>query len=89
MIENHPEIFTGIGIPYNKVLISKEEIYDIGLRIADISEDVQVSVLNYRKAFRREMASPNEQEMIEIKEILNSTGLKTVIVQTMRGNIGP
>jgi pyruvate formate lyase activating enzyme len=89
MIENHPDVFTGIGIPYNRALVSKEEIHDMGLRIADISEDVQVCVLDYRKAFRREMASPGEQEMKEIKEILNSTGLKTVIVQTMRGNIGP
>jgi pyruvate formate lyase activating enzyme len=89
MIENHPEVFTGIGIPYNKALISKEEIYDIGLRIADISKDVQVCVLDYRQAFRRKMASPGVQEMKEVKEILNSTGLKKVIVQTMKGNIGP
>ncbi len=89
MIENHPEVFTGIGIPYNKALVSKEEIYDTGLRIADMSEDVQVCVLDYRKAFRRYMALPGEQEMKEVKEILNSTGLKTVIVQTIRGNIGP
>ncbi|KCZ71011.1 pyruvate-formate lyase-activating enzyme [Candidatus Methanoperedens nitroreducens] len=89
MIENHPEVFTGIGIPYNKALISKEEIYDMGLRIADISKDVQVCVLDYRRAFRREMAAPDIQEMKEVKEILNSTGLKTVIAQTMKGNIVP
>lgn len=89
LLENYPQIFVGIGIPYNKALISREEILEIGERIAGISKEVQVCVLDYRPAFRRNMEQPSAGEMREIKETLNSTGLKNVIAQTARGHIGP
>jgi len=89
LLENYSQVFVGVGIPYNKALISREEILEIGERIAGISKEVQVCVLDYRPAFRRNMEQPAAGEMREIKETLNRTGLKNVIVQTARGRIGP
>ncbi len=89
LLENYPMVFVGIGIPYNKTLISKEEILEIGEKIAGISDTVQVCVLDYRPAFRRYMEPPSAQEMKEIKELINGTGLKNVIAQTPYGHIGP
>ena len=87
--DKYPQIFIGIGIPYNKALISREEILEIGERIGGIGETIQVCVLDYRPSFRRALEPPTVQEMNEIKDILNGTGLKNVIVQTTRGHIGP
>lgn len=89
LLEKHPEVFVGVGIPYNRALISKDEILEIGERIAAISEAVQVCVLDYRPAFRHSIEQPGMEEMREIKEMLNGTGLKNVIAQTARGHIGP
>jgi pyruvate formate lyase activating enzyme len=89
LLENHQHVFVGIGIPYNKALISREEILEIGEMIAGISETVQVCVLDYRPAFRRALEQPAAGEMKEIKELLNGTGLKNVIAQTASGHIGP
>ncbi|VVB87270.1 Coenzyme PQQ synthesis protein E [uncultured archaeon] len=89
LIENYPQVFVGIGIPYNQVLISREEILEIGGRIAGIDESVQVCVLDYRPAFRRFMEQPEIVEMKEIKEILDGVGLRNVIAQTSAGHIGP
>jgi pyruvate formate lyase activating enzyme len=89
LLENHQHVFVGIGIPYNKALISREEILEIGGRIAGISETVQVCVLDYRPAFRRALEQPAAGEMKEIKELLNGTGLRNVIAQTVGGHIGP
>ncbi len=89
LLENFPEVFVGIGIPYNKALISKEEIQEIGRRIAGINETVQVCLLDYRPAFRRNLEQPSFGEMKEVKEILNGVGLRNVIAQTSQGHIGP
>ncbi len=89
LLENYQQVFVGIGIPYNKELISKEEIQEIGEKIAGLSETVQVCVLDYRPAFRKNLEQPAVGEMIKIKEILNGTGLRNVFIQTSRGHIGP
>ncbi|MDP2767514.1 MAG: radical SAM protein [Candidatus Methanoperedens sp.] len=89
LVDNYPQVFVGIGIPYNEALISREEIQEIGERIVKISETVQVCVLDYRPAFRRALELPAVREMKEIKEMLNGVGLKNVIAQTDRGHIGP
>ena len=39
---NHPQVFLGIGIPYNKDLICLEEITEMGRRIAEIDTWLQV-----------------------------------------------
>ncbi|MEA1894441.1 MAG: radical SAM protein [Euryarchaeota archaeon] len=89
ILDNH-DIFIGIGIPYNKALTSPEEIGAMGKEIAQMSADVQVSLLDYRPAFkRRDLTIPTAAEMAEMKNILNAAGLDNVIAQTGEGYIGP
>ncbi|RLG39442.1 MAG: hypothetical protein DRO05_08805 [Thermoproteota archaeon] len=84
------EVFVGVGLPYNKALISWEELLEVGERIASISSDLQVVVLDYFPTFRnRSLVRPSPKEMLKVKEALNSVGLKTVIVQTSLGHFGP
>lgn len=88
--EYSDDLFLGIGIPYNKDLISMEEVEEMGRRIVNLKEDVQVCILDYRGEFRRkDLLLPSYSEMMEVKGILNETGLKTVIAQTPEGHIGP
>ncbi|HID27102.1 MAG TPA: radical SAM protein [Methanosarcinales archaeon] len=90
IIDNIDEVFLGIGIPYNRDLVSLEEIEQIGEKIASMSPDVQVCVLDYRPEFKRmNINRPTFIEMVRVKDILNSVGLNTVIAQTVRGHIGP
>jgi pyruvate formate lyase activating enzyme len=91
LVDNYSEkVFLGVGIPYNKDLISLEEIQKMGDKIRKIDENVQVCVLDYRPAFRRSyIQRPEYDEMVNVWRILSGTGLKTVICQTVKGHIGP
>jgi len=83
-------VFIGIGIPYNKELISIEEVSRIGDEIFKIDPEVQVCVLDYRPEFRRrDIVKPTFFEMTRVWDALHRSGLKTVICQTERGHIGP
>jgi pyruvate formate lyase activating enzyme len=87
---NHPQIFLGIGIPYNQKLISLEEIGEMGQRIAKIDPWIQVCALDYRPEFRRpDLARPSYHEMMRVHETLRGSGLESVICQTESGRIGP
>jgi len=84
------EVFIGIGIPYNKNLVTLEEIREMGEKIADINAEVQVCLLDYFPSFRRtSMQRPAVKEMERARETLVETGLKTVLAQTMIGHLGP
>ena len=91
LLERHyPEVFVGIGIPYNSKLISLEEVHKIGERIAELEPKVQVCALDYRAEFRRkDIRKPSYEEMIKVKRTLEEAGLRCVIAQTERGHIGP
>ena len=87
---NSPEIFLGIGIPYNSSLISKKEIMEMGNVLKSINPYLQVCVLDYRPEFKRmDLKKPDFNEMKEVKDILNEIGLKRVIIQTEKGHFGP
>jgi len=88
----YPEkVFMGIGIPYNKLFHpTMDELFKMGQKIAEIDPEIQVCVLDYRPEFRRrDIKQPTPQEMLQVKRILEAAGLKTVIVQTTMGHIGP
>lgn len=88
--EYSDKMFVGIGIPYNEALISTDELYKIGERIAGWSPEIQVSALDYRPMFRRmEMRKPSYEEMRQVKRVLEESGLRCVICQTEFGMIGP
>jgi len=83
-------VFTGVGIPYNKELISPQEIELIGERLCEIDPEIQVCVLDYRPEFKRpDLVKPHYYEMVKIHKIFTFKGLETVICQTEYGHIGP
>lgn len=89
------KVFLGIGVPYNKDLISLEEVHRIGQEIAFMDTKVQVCLLDYRPEFRRRyidefrIHQPDYREMAGAAEVLREAGLKIVIAQTLSGHIGP
>ena len=83
-------VFTGVGIPYNRKLISVQEIGMMGEKLSKIDPELQVCVLDYRPEFERlNLVKPSYAEMVEIHRVLSGKGLKTVVCQTKYGHIGP
>jgi len=88
--DTHPEVFLGIGIPYNQELIGIDEIRAMGEKIAEIDPWIQVSALDYRPEFRRpDLVKPSFWDMMQVHAVLRDCGLESVICQTERGKIGP
>lgn len=88
--DEHSGVYLGIGLVYNSALVSFEEIAEAGEKIAKISGEVQVTVLDYFPAFRRrDLKRPSYEEMIKVRSILEGQGLKNVVVQTVRGHVTP
>ncbi len=83
-------LFVGVGIPYNRYLITLEEVREIGKKIASVNPEVQVCLLDYFPTFRRlDMEKPSVAEMGRAREMLVETGLKMVLAQTTIGYLGP
>ena len=83
-------VFLGVGMPYNRELVGLREVEAFGQRLASIDPDVQLCVLDYFPAFRRRgLSRPPVAEMLNVKRLLEGTGLRTVVVQTTIGHIGP
>ena len=92
IIENYyPDpLFVGLDIPYNKYLITLDQIREIGERIAAINPEVQVCLLDYFPSFRRQdMNRPTVAEMRTARETLLKTGLTTTLAQTTIGHLSP
>ena len=91
VIDSHQDrVFFGVGLPYNKKLITLEEVHEFGCRLAQMDPDAQLCVLDYFPAFRRrDIHRPTVKEMWTVKGTLEEAGLKTVIAQTSIGHIGP
>lgn len=83
-------VYLGVGLIYNKDLITLDEVAEAGDKIYSIDPTIQVTVLDYFPTFRRRwLRRPTVNEMLEVKKVLEDRGLKTVIVQTEVGHIGP
>ncbi len=83
-------VFLGVGLPYNSALIGLEEVREFGCRLAAIGPDIQLCVLDYFPTFRRRgLRRPSPAEMLRVKQVLEGTGLRTVVVQTAVGHFGP
>ena len=83
-------VYLGVGLVYNRDLVSLDEIAEAGDKIASIDPSIQVTVLDYFPTFRRRwLRRPSVEEMLRVKKTLEDRGLKTVIVQTEVGHIGP
>lgn len=84
------KVYLGVGLVYNRGLVSLEEVAEAGDRVASIDPTIQVTVLDYFPTFRRrQLRRPSLSEMLEVKRILEERGLRTVIVQTKWGHVGP
>ncbi|HSR33491.1 MAG TPA: radical SAM protein, partial [Anaerolineae bacterium] len=83
-------VFLGVGMPYNQALVGLDEVDAFGRRLAGIDPQVQLCVLDYFPTFRRrDLRRPQPSEMLEVKRVLEGTGLRTVVVQTAIGHVGP
>jgi pyruvate formate lyase activating enzyme len=83
-------LFLGVGLPYNLTLISLDEVREFGRRLAAIDLYTQLCVLDYFPTFRRrDLRRPSLNDMVRVKQILEETGLRTVVVQTAVGHLGP
>lgn len=92
IIENYypDQLFVGLGIPYNKHLITLDEIREMGERIAVINPEVQVCLLDYFPSFRRkDMNRPTVAEMRKARDTLLKAGLTVALAQTTIGHLGP
>jgi pyruvate formate lyase activating enzyme len=86
----HDKVFLGVGMPYNRDLVSFDEVEAFGRRLASIDANVQLCVLDYFPTFRRRhLQRPEPAEMLAVKQVLEGTGLRKVIVQTTMGHLGP
>jgi pyruvate formate lyase activating enzyme len=87
IIDNYlTKIFIGVGIPYNKELISLDEIFEMGTTLIKWDPNIQVTVLDYRPEFRAQtIIRPSYEEMKNVKNALEDSGLKKVICQTSTG----
>jgi len=84
------KVYLGVGLIYNRDLITLDEIAEAGDKIYSIDPTIQVTVLDYFPTFRRKwLKRPTVNEMLEVKKVLEDRGLSTVIVQTELGHIGP
>ena len=91
VIDNYRDkVFLGVGLPYNKALISLEEVARFGDKLASMDPTVQLCVLDYFPTFRRmDLRRPSPKEMFKVKGLLEGVGLKAVVVQTSIGHFGP
>ena len=85
------DIFMGVGLPYNKFFYpSFNQVHEWGIKLDKIDPEIQVCVLDYRPTFRNQVIKlPSLDEMLMVKSVLEGAGLKKVIVQTIKGHIGP
>ncbi len=89
----HGKVFVGVGIPYNPVFMTDEELAAMGRTLAAMGSDLQVTLLDYRPAFRWSASGgperPTVSTMSRAGRLLRSEGLKTVLCQTEEGLLGP
>jgi len=78
------------NVPYNRELVSLNELNQIGMKLYKMDPSVHVSVIAYKGAFRREhMSPPGYKEMEKAHAIMRGVGLSNVFAQTMEGLIQP
>ncbi len=76
-------LFTVVGIPYHKDLVTAEELYLTGKKLAGIKPDVPVNLIEYQPAFRnRDLAAFTEDDSDKAMQILLDAGLKNVLCQS-------
>lgn len=76
------------AIPYHSEFMSGEELSAIGKKLYRLDKNLEVNLVEYQPAFRaREAIDLTEEEILEMKSVLNKAGLERVWCQT--GEIVP
>jgi len=83
------KLFLGIGIPYNRELISLDEVHDIAREIYNIDPRIQTTALTYTAQYRSRIPMPSLEEMKTVHHILKEAGLTVALRQTSAGTFGP
>lgn len=72
------QVFIGIGIPYNKDLISVQEVAQMGKILYEINPFLQICVINYKPDYRSRIIPATYYETLAVYRALKEAGLKTV-----------
>ncbi|MBI5013966.1 MAG: radical SAM protein [Deltaproteobacteria bacterium] len=65
------------AIPYHPLLIEKDEVRRMGIRLAALGPNLDVNLMVYQPAFRRRFVEPvAEEDIAEAFEALESTGVR-------------
>jgi pyruvate formate lyase activating enzyme len=76
------KLYYTVGIPYHPDLISKEEVYHMGKKLAGLDQNIDVNLIVYQPAFRaRDLQEVAGASIDEAMGLLNNTGLKRVWCQ--------
>jgi len=76
---HHDKAFVGVGVPYNKELLSLEEIQQYGRELYNIDPSVQTTGMAYFHGdYRSELVYPSLEEMKTVHRLLEEAGLTTV-----------
>ncbi len=79
-----------VSIPYNKKLISLNEVNRMGKKLCKVDPLIATGVVAYNAAFRRkDLPLPRFEEMKKAHSILEGVGLKNVFAKTPEGFIQP
>lgn len=76
------KLFTVVGIPFHKELMTYEELYKIGRKLASINHTAPVNLIEYQAAFRqRDLSAVSPEETEKSLRVLRDAGLINVLCQ--------
>jgi len=80
------KVFMAVSLPCHPRIHSKAELYDSSAALAQIDPEMHVTLIEYQPAFRqRDWPFLGEKAMAQARKIVESAGLRNVIVQGGKG----
>lgn len=76
------QVFMAVSLPCHPRIHSKAELYDSSAALAQIDPEMHVTLIEYQPAFRRrDWPFLGEEAMEQARKIVESAGLRNIIVQ--------
>jgi pyruvate formate lyase activating enzyme len=76
------QVFMAVSLPCHPRIHSKAELYDSSAALAQIDPEMRVTLIEYQPAFRRrDWPFLGEKAMEQARKIVESAGLRNIIVQ--------
>ncbi|GAW92976.1 radical SAM protein [Calderihabitans maritimus] len=76
------KLHLAVGLPYHPKLISEEELFSMGKRLASLDRNIDVNLIVYQSAFRmRGEGEASDRHIDQVMSLLSDTGLKRVWCQ--------